>query len=397
MARAPFTPAWQAGSPQAVALLPPAFAERAARTAAVSRAAQRRADPTVVQSIHVTTDAQRANRDALAQLGTACVVTGQQAGLFGGPLYTVYKAAAAIVNAQALEAETGTRCVPVFWLQNEDHDFAEIARSQVLASDDALVNVAVDDDPALGLRSVGARPLGLSVEGALATLQDAIEGLPEAASTMEQLRRHYTPEASPDQAFRGLIESLFAEHGLLVIDPRAPGLQAAAASVHRQGFAAADAISQVLGTRSEALEAAGFAVQVYVRPGSPLSFVHPDGVDGPRFRLEPCDDPAQWGVCGTSRTVSRADAASWPCSTSALLRPILQDSWLPTAAYVGGPGEIAYFAQLPPLYAHFGIPMPLVVPRARFRIVDPVSARLLSQLGIRPEQLALPVISFSRR
>lgn len=357
----PFTPAWLAEDASALRFLPDGYRRAADRADAVGRAALRRVDPAVLDSLVATTPAQHASREALAR-GAVAVVTGQQAGLFGGPLYTLYKAAAAIADARALQLETGCRCVPVFWLQDEDHDFAEIATTDVLGP------VTVPAQPGDEGRSVAARRLGPAVLEALDLVAARLSGLSEAAPTVDLLRRCYRPDVSPAGAFRELVEAWLAPHGLLVLDPWT--LREAALPVHRRAFDDAERISTVLLERSEALRAAGFDVQVHVRPGAPLSFVHPDGPDGPRIRV---DGPVEGAF-----------------STSALLRPILQDTWLPTAAYVGGPGEIAYFAQLPPLYAHLGLPMPLVVPRARFRVVDDGAARLLDQLGLAPDDLALP-------
>lgn len=366
----PFTPAWLADDPVALGFLPGGHRHPDARAAAVARASSRRIHPAVLDALVATTPAQEQNRDALGRPGTTAVVTGQQAGLFGGPLYTIYKAAAAIADARALAKETGTPCVPVFWLQNEDHDFAEIASCSVLGTDGALHTLAVPDDPADRDRSIAARRLGPAVTTALDTVADLLDGLPDADATLDLLRQSYTPDRSPDAAFRAWIETLFAPHGLLVVDPWV--LQGAALPVHHRAIEDAARIATTLGERSQALTDAGFPVQVHVRPGSPLCFVHPDGPSGPRRRFDGLPP----------------DGATF--STSALLRPILQDSWLPTVAYVGGPGEIAYFAQLPPLYAAFDLPTPLVVPRARFRVIDDASRRLLDHLGIDADALSAP-------
>jgi bacillithiol biosynthesis cysteine-adding enzyme BshC len=384
----PFTPAWLAKEPVALSLLEREFQDPAGRARAVARAAARRVHPAVLQAMTATTEAQRAAREALARPGTAAVVTGQQAGLFGGPLYTLYKAAAAIVDARALEAETGTPCVPVFWLQDEDHDFDEIASCAVLGADGALHTVRVEASPGEEGRSIASRTLGPSVLAALDQTQGLLQGLSEAGPAMELLRSCYTPEASPSEAFRRWIEALFAPHGLLVLDPAHPALAEAARPVHLRALEQAEPISALLRQRSQELEQAGFSVQVHVRPGAPLSFFHPDGRDGPRYRVEPRG--AELMLCGPERAVSREAMAQGFCSTSALLRPILQDSWLPTAAYVGGPGEIAYFAQLPPLYQAMELPMPMLIPRARLAVVDETSQRLLSQLGLQRAELSEP-------
>jgi bacillithiol synthase len=383
---ASFTAAWNAGDPAAVALLPRGYPDGAERRRAVATASRREVHPAVLEALSVTTDAQRTHRDALARPGAAVVVTGQQAGLFGGPLYTVYKAAAAIADARALARETGGPCVPVFWLQNEDHDHEEIASARVLGSDGALHTVAVPGRPEDERRSIGARRLGPGVDAALDQVAALLGGLSEADAALGLLRRCYTADASPDGAFRAWVDALFAPHGLLVLDPRHPALVEAARPLHQRAIRDAGPHADALSERVRALRDAGYDAQVHVRPGAPLPFVHPDGLDGPRYRLEP-DGEGGYRLAGVDGRLSAEAVARSAFSTSALLRPILQDTLLPTAAYVGGPGEIAYFAQLPPLYEAYGLPMPLIVPRARFRVVDEGAARLLDQLGLAAEAL----------
>ncbi|MEQ1507203.1 MAG: bacillithiol biosynthesis cysteine-adding enzyme BshC [Myxococcota bacterium] len=393
-----FTPRWLAGDPVAVALLPRAFDDPHARAVAAGIAAERAVDPAVLEALAPVHPAQEAARDALAAPGAVAVVTGQQAGLFGGPLYTLYKAAAAIVDARQLAAETGRPCVPVFWLQNEDHDYDEIASCTVLGPDGRTRTVTVPGDPADAGRSIAARRYPAAIGEAVDAIDAVIAGAPHADAVVGLLRRAYTPGTSPDRAFRALIEALFARHGLVVVDPSDPRIAAAARPVHRRAIDRAAAVSAAAQTRVDALRAAGIAVQVHVRPGAPLSFFHPDGPSGPRHRVEPRGDTAGGGdadrdgfrLVGADRVVPRDTVLAGWCSTSALLRPILQDTLLPTVAYVGGPGEIAYFAQLPPIYAAFDLAMPLVVPRARFRVVDDPARRLLDRLGLTVDRLGEP-------
>lgn len=392
-----FTPVWLADDPRATALLPRTAYDPDQRAAAVTAAAKRRVDPTVLAALRrrYAGDARRlAHLDRLAAGGAACVVTGQQAGLFVGPLYSVHKAASAIRLAARLEAETSTPCVPLFWLQSEDHDFEEIATAWTLAG--GLEAIAVEAAPEDDGRPVADRRLGPSVEPALDALAEALAGLSDAEAVMALWRDAYRPDRSPTAAFRLLIEAAFAEWGLLVLDPRdpeAPELALAAAPVHRRAIAEAGDLAGTLLARSTALDDAGFAVQIHVRPGAPLSFWHDD--DGARFRLEPAD--GGWATCEPGPRPVPAEGVTKALeetprrlSTSALLRPILQDAWLPTAAYVGGPGEIAYFAQMPPLYAAFGLPLPLIVHRCRFRIFDSTAERLLDQLGLDADALDRP-------
>lgn len=391
MSDASFTPGWLAGAPAAHALLARIYTDPAERARVAHQAAQRSVDsggvhPGVLASISLDSDAQRANHTLLAQPGTVCMVTGQQAGLFGGPLYTVYKAAAAIANARALTAETGVPCVPIFWLQNEDHDYDEIAACAI-PGDESVIRVRAPGRDGDADRSIAARRYGPAIDAALDELDGELTG-PSAAEVMACLRTCYRPDVSPDTAFRHLMTRLFAPHGLLIVDPMHPAMIAAAEPLHRRALAEAKPIADTLLTRVAALRSAGFKVQIHVRPGAPLSFVHPQGQAGPRYRVEPIT--GGFRVCGTDRTLSAEAVDAGPFSTSALLRPILQDTLLPTVGYVGGPGEVAYFAQLPPLYAHFDLPMPMIILRARVRVIDPKSERLLRQLDLTADDLAKP-------
>lgn len=328
--------------------------------------------------------ARDAHLAALAS-GAAAVVTGQQVGLFLGPLYTLYKAASAIVLARALAAETGVPVVPIFWLQTEDHDLVEIASCEVAAGG-ACESITVPVD-ASNRVSIAHLQLPDAIESCLATLADRLGAGPDAGAHVERVRRHYRPGATWSDAFAGLLGELFAREGLVVIDPRDSTLAASIAPVHARAIEDARAIANALGTRCQELERAGQRAPVHVRDGAPLSFFHPDGARGPRVRLEPTGNDAFVEVGGDRvyerRALLDALAADPLCfSTSALLRPIVQDTLLPTAAYVGGPAELAYFAQLPPLYRAFDRALPLVIERGHFVIVDERARRLLGRLGV---------------
>jgi bacillithiol synthase len=334
--------------------------------------------------------------EQLAQPGTVAVVTGQQVGLFLGPLFTLYKAAATIVAARALAEETGTPCVPVFWLQTEDHDLPEIDHCFVPRGSEPL-RLALGDQGGDGRSPVGQRRIGASIGLALGALRDELGRQPHAEEHLALLEAAYREDATLAEAFASVISSLFAEQGLIVIDPRAPGLAPLAAPVHRRALDEASALASALQERSQALADAGFSEQVHIRPGSPLSFYSPDGGQGPRHRLDPSSEPGRYDLVGragafvsTSQLHDHLTREPERFTTSALLRPVLQDRWLPTAAYVGGPGELSYFAQLAPVYETFGLPMPLVVPRARFRVLDEGARALLEKLGLVADDAALP-------
>lgn len=341
-------------------------------------------------------------RDAnLARLGegAAAVVTGQQVGLFLGPLYTVYKAASAIRVARALAEESGLPVVPVFWLQTEDHDLPEIAETWIpTAGGPAALRVPSEPGDRI---SIAHRVLPPEVEACLATIAQELGGGLFAREHLGRLRNHYRAGASWAGAFAGLLAELFADEGLVFLDPRDPALALDVAPVHRRALVEADELSGALLARSREIAAAGFDVAVHVREGSPLSFFHPDGPAGSRYRLAREGD--RFVEVGGTRTHSLAELLAalerdpLSFSSSALLRPIVQDTLLPTAAYVGGPGEVTYLAQVGPASAHFGLPVPIVVPRARFRIVDERARKILDRLGLVPADSARPEAELLRR
>lgn len=320
-----------------------------------------------------------ANLTSLAA-GAAVVVTGQQMGLFLGPLFTLYKAATAIVAAKKLATETRRAVVPLFWLQTEDHDMPEIARTYLRGPGGEPIALEVPVD-AQDRRSVAHQALPQEVSRELEKLSDALAGLPDGPAHAERLRRHYRPGAPWSAAFRGALGELLAQDGLLFLDPRDARVAELALPIHRRAIDEAGPIADVLLERSRALEQKGFEVPVHVRAESPLCFFHPRGADGPRFRL--AKNTGGFSEIGGAATHDLNDDQDPLCfSTSALLRPLIQDALLPTAAYVGGPGEIAYFAQLQPLYTAFGMSMPIVLPRARLTIVEDKTDALLTRLGL---------------
>lgn len=365
------------------------------RRAAVERAARRPIAKEVLAGLaaqNARFGASAARDAALAALagGASVVVTGQQVGLFLGPLYTLYKAATAIIAARALAAESGTQVVPVFWLQTEDHDLPEIASCSVPRAHEAPLTLALDV-PEANRVSIAHLKLPAAISGCVAQLDAELRHMTFAREHLARVARCYRPGASWAEAFARLLAELFEPEGLLVIDPRDPAFAAIARDVHRVAFANAPQLEAAMHAQNARLEEAGYAPTVHVRERSPLSFFHADGPEGPRARLLQTENG--YVEVGSERVHTQAtlaaelDRAPLCFSTSALLRPALQDRLLPTAAYVGGPAEVAYFAQLPPVYAAFGLEPPLVLARARFRLVEHGVQRALARLGLSASQL----------
>jgi bacillithiol biosynthesis cysteine-adding enzyme BshC len=401
-----FSKSYLAGEPAAHAFFAPHFRSPSERIARARHAAERTMAPALhhvlaeQQASLSASPARLTNLRALAAGRTAVVATGQQIGVFLGPLYAFYKAASAIAVARAIEAESGIRCVPLFWLQTEDQDFAEISSCVVAGKNGEPVRLSLPDAAGgKGRASVAYRMLPPEVSVLLDTLAEVLEPGPAAEETLALLCAHYQPGRSMASAFAQVMAAVFADEGLLVFDPRQPGeahVAELASPLYRRCLDDCEHIEARLQDRQAELAAAGFKEQVAVRERGALVFFHRDSEAGPRFRLQRQQGgEASWTLAGSTEVLRHeevlATLAREPLrfSTSALLRPIVQDTLLPTVAYVGGPGEINYFAQLGPLYSHFGLVPPLLVPRARFRCMDARTRRRLGQLGLKVDDLSL--------
>ncbi len=327
-------------------------------------------------------------RDAVAHIaqGAPTVVTGQQVGLFGGPLYTLYKIWTALRWAKALSIHWNEPVVPVFWVQEEDHDVQEVAWFGCRDENEVPYRFRLDSAP--GRTSLAHRALPVECESAVSVLPRRLASTVFADELCSVVREAYAPGRSWSDAFVRLLVWIFDGTPLVILRPRCPEVAALAAPVHREVLNRHSALLASLQERSAAIERAGFAVQVPIRDHT-LSFIHPEGANGPRFRLIPNGQRAYLTPDGTRLSADRI--SGWLTddplrfSSSALLRPAIQDTLLNTAGYVAGPGEASYFGQIEPLYRHLGLRMPMLLPRARFRILEPWAVRLLRRWSCEPK------------
>ena len=291
--RGPFSSSFLAGDATARGFLPLDFRAGGDRVSQARLAAERAraiapalaAELREQQARLPPSPARAANLEALAGGRAAVVVTGQQVGLFLGPLYSFYKAASAVAVARALEAESGVRCVPLFWLQTEDHDYAEIASATVAASDGAPVRLALADEATDEARvSLAHRCLGAEVGALIDRLAELLLPSDAAQETVALLRASYVAGRPIAAAFAQLMATLFADEGLLFLDPRVGTVARLAAPIYGHALETAASIETCLDGRRAALEAAGFAEQIPARPGCALVFHHRGSARGRRRR-----------------------------------------------------------------------------------------------------------------
>ncbi|HEV8384677.1 MAG TPA: bacillithiol biosynthesis cysteine-adding enzyme BshC [Candidatus Acidoferrales bacterium] len=324
-----------------------------------------------------------ANLDRLA-VGALTVVTGQQVGLFGGPAYSFYKALSAIRAAQHL-TDAGVEAVPVFWLATEDHDLAEVNHTFWLPRGAPLRRISVEAPADAEGRRVGDILLGESAAREARAAAESLEG-PSSKEVGDALLAAYQPRHSYGRAFGLLMARLLAGRGVILLDPLDARLHRLGIAIYRRALDEGETLGDALLKRNKALERGGFHAQVKVTERSTLLFVQ---VDGQRQALRRRNDGFAAGTRTFALDELRALLERSPeiFSANVLLRPVLQDALLPTAACVGGPAETAYFAQAEVLYRRLIGRMPAILPRAGFTLVEPNVARIMGKYPFTFEEI----------
>ena len=309
--------------------------------------------------------------------GARAVVTGQQVGLFGGPLLTLLKAATAIRKAQ-VASEHGVPHVPIFWMATEDHDLDEVNQAAFLGKQG--VETLRSSFAGHRQQPVGGLLLGDAIESALARAEELLNYAP----ITELLRASYTPGDTLASAFGKFLTGVFHEHGLIVMDASTRAFHQMGAPVLRYAIEHADELRDTLLARTKELEQAGYAAQVLVNDDSSLLFLVDESGNRLALKRLPTTGGEREWKAGT-HTYSDPELldilAAEPerLSPNALLRPIFQDSILPTSAYVGGPAEIAYFAQCQPLFQRILGTVTPVLPRLSATLIPPAIRIVMDQ------------------
>lgn len=328
--------------------------------------------------------------------GGAMVTTGQQTGLFTGPLYMIHKILSAIRLAEALEAELGVLVLPVFWAASEDHDFAEVNHAWAVDPTGELHRFGIQATDRRAIPMSEMR-LGADVESAFDGFVQAVgaEGDPSALFT--RIRSAYQPGQTVAQAFCEVIDELFSDFNLLVTDAADPALKAASAEILLAEAANAAEHERLVAEQTAALETAGYRSQVVVAEGATNLFIHGvAGARGPGGRERLQREGDGFIAPEIRRRFTRAELESLlrdqpgAISPNVFLRPVVESAVFPTLAYVGGPAETAYFAQIRPLFEALDIRMPLVFPRFAALIAPAEAEEARAALAISDEELRLP-------
>ena len=323
-----------------------------------------------------------ANIRKLADDRASAVVTGQQVGLFSGPLYTIYKALTAIKLAERLGRRGPGAFVPVFWLASDDHDLAEIDHILLLDKDHRLEEIRCPM-PSLESRiPASGMILPPEIEDCIRRLEGLTRDTEFKGGIIASLREAYRPGRSMVEAFARWMTGLFASSGLIFIDPAHPALKTLGKDVFRREIAEDSPSTQAALATSQKLRQAGYGEQIHLHEDLLNVFYAEHGrraIQRTESGFE-IKDPAR--ALPKEELLALAGDKPFLFSPNVLLRPILQDALLPTVAYVAGPGEIAYFAQMKGVYERFGLPMPVIYPRKSLTLVEKSVDRILRKYGL---------------
>jgi bacillithiol biosynthesis cysteine-adding enzyme BshC len=363
-----------------------AWAETIGRTQRYQR--RREAITDVVLAQQRRRDAPPEALSAAAQLrqpDTVAIVTGQQAGLFGGPLFTLLKAVTAIKLAERVRTEHRVPAVAVFWIDSEDHDWDEVKTVGVFDADLTPQHISLGNPPGAYEEPVARVKLDDSVGAAFAALEAALPRTEFTPALLDTLRTIYRRGAGMAEAFGEWLETVLGAQGLIVYDAADPAAKPLVTDVFLHEIEHAGETSRLAAEAGGVLQERGYHAQVTPHEGG-VALFH---LDGGREPIRRQDDRFQWGEERATKTelLARVKRAPHEFSPNVLLRSLMQDTLFPTVCYVAGPNELGYLGQLGGIYDAFSVPRPLTYQRGSATLLDSNAMRFLVKHDLPLESL----------
>ncbi len=324
------------------------------------------------------------NIQLLRESDCIAVVSGQQAGLFTGPLYTIYKALAAVKLAGCLR-QRETKAVPVFWIASEDHDFAEVATAEFIGRDCQLKNVEVTEALHREGQPVGQVVVDDSIDAVVDQLFELLPNSEFADDIKALVKNAWQPGRGYAESFAIMMTSLLGRYGLIFLDPLDPELKKLAAPLYAEAAHRAPEIAAALEKRSGDLESAGYHAQVLATSNSFPLFLHDE--QGARHAVVRVEN-GKYKAKDVQQEYTAEELAALALekperfSPNVTLRAVVQDYLLPTIAYYGGAAEIAYFAQTAEVYRLLERPATPILPRSSLTMIERHTGRVLERYNL---------------
>ena len=319
------------------------------------------------------------------------VTTGQQPGLLGGPLYSLYKGISAVRLAEQLERLLARPVLSVFWVASEDHDWDEADHTYVIDTANELVRLQVRD-PGHAHRALHRIPLGEEIAD---VVEQAVQNLPAtdfSAPYVDLLREAYKPGATLADGFAEVLSNLLAPLGMCFADAASPAVKELSGPLLLEELDRAEPHEALLREDTEKLESAGYTPQVPILDGAVNLFL-----EGPEGRERIYRNGKDFELHRSLESVSaeaireRAEADPLTLSPNVLLRPVVESTIFPVISYVAGPGEVAYYAQIKRLFQAHGLMMPVIYPRHAVTVIEAKVRKRLDKFGLDLERLQRPL------
>lgn len=341
-------------------------------------------------AIRGTSDPARARLERIAKGDGFFVTTGQQAGLFSGPVFTVYKTLTAIKLAAAMEKTLGVPVAPLFWVAADDHDFAEVNHTFVVSGDNDLhrLEISANEDVQ---SSMQRHILRGEIDQAIEHLAALLPANETGNETLRMVREAYVSGRSMAESFTELLARMFAGYDLLITSSAHPVVKQLGARVVARELDRAEQHEGIVRTQTDKLVAAGYHEQVIGRPGA-ANVLYEDEEGRDRLMRE----DGGWHLSRSKRRFTHAELLALleqhpqRFSPNVLLRPIVASAVFPTISYVGGPAEVSYFAQIGCLFDAHAVSMPLAHPRASVEVIEYKVRKILDKFGLDPSTVRQP-------
>lgn len=323
-----------------------------------------------------------ANIEKLGQKGTTMIITGQQPGVFTGPLYTIYKAMTAIQLAEKMSGELAYPVVPVFWVGGEDHDFGEIHHIDLLSRENRVERIRLAEFPEQKV-SVGAIPVTDDVNNLIDKLAQVTPDSEFKADIISGLRQIAGKSANLGDWFAGIMNWFFSAYGLIILNPMEEEYRVLGREIYKEFIRHNQQIREQFAQGQERVKALGLQPQVEKEENNTHLFIYIDNerlplfTEGDRFYLRGME--RQWSSAELIDLIDRQPAL---ISGNVVLKPVSQDYTLPILAYIAGPGEIGYYALYKEVYSVVGMEMPVIYPRVNITLLEKGIAKYLEKYDL---------------
>ncbi len=323
------------------------------------------------------------NIDALNKNNTIAIVTGQQLGVFGGPLYTIYKTTTAIKLCSLLKEKYHQfNFVPIFWLEGDDHDYDEVRSFGLIDADNQPVKISYDDGkpPEFNRGSIADIEIEPSIEEVFKKINENLRQTEFTNDILGKLKHSYKSGVTFAEAFRSLMFEIFDSYGLVIFNPQDIEIKKLLKPLFKNEIENYSENSSLVVRRSAEVEE-HYHAQVKIKPIN--LFAH---IEGGRYSIEPGENDFRLKGkrirYALEELLNSIETSPENFSANVMLRPICQDYLLPTGFYIGGPSEISYFAQVIPLYEKFGINQPFIYPRSAATIIEKNLDEIISKYNL---------------